>query len=199
MKKTVLLFLCLFCTKNVVSQSLMQTFGASGFSDYYKSKSTVSSGIIYSIRYNMVEKDKLSVSVGVPFSLGGSSEEGEYDGYYYDAASLKNLRFMIDIPLIVNLNFGAASSADTKQLVGGFIGGGIGYHLGPVTKTSIDINGYENSNKTTQSAAGPVLNAGLRVRFGKGDSNYFELRGSFMQSFLKQDAHNYGIQLMFGW
>lgn len=199
MKRIVLLVFCLFSTHIVVSQSFMQTFGINGFMDRYQSKTTISSGLAYTVRYNFMEKEKMSISVGLPMSLGGVAKDGEYGGYYYDASYLKNFRFMIDIPLVVNFNFAGLSTPDNKQLFGGFVGGGIGYHFGPVTKEKIDSYGYLNYDETTQSAAGPVLNGGFRLRFGKNDNNYIEARGSYMKSFLKHDADVIGIQLTFGW
>ena len=106
----------------------------------------------YFPRYNIVEKPKSSLSVGLPLSLGIALADVS-DGEDY------GLAFGFDIPVVMDFNFGfkATSEATDGKKLGGYVGVGFGYNKIVISKTS-------NSNFTGVSY-GPIFRTG--IRFGK--------------------------------
>jgi hypothetical protein len=174
---------------------MMSALGTAIFIDHDRhTNSTLSGGIIFSPRYNFVERKHFSASVGLPLSFGSVDEDNNDDYYYSDYG---RWRFMFDAPLLIELNIGALSTPDNEQRFGGFLGAGMGYHLGPVTKKYKDSEGIEIFDLTTQSSAGPVVSGGFRLNFGKTPFSRFEIRASYMKSYITQQADIYGIHLLY--
>ncbi|RFS22729.1 hypothetical protein DVR12_13120 [Chitinophaga silvatica] len=196
MKKAVLLLLSC-CTYSIASsQHLMYAIGSSYFIDHANhSKGITSSSIAFSPRYNITEHDYYSLSVGLPINIGAvidlRSSEDSYDYNYTD-----KIRMLIDVPVILNFNLGAISSAENTQKVGGFVGAGMAYHLGPVTKIRKGQNGIDDYNPTTQGSAGPVINAGIRLNIRQAGINGLEIKGTYMKSYINQ-TDVYSIQLLY--
>jgi hypothetical protein len=143
-------------------------------------------GLTYSPRIVFIETAQLSVSVGLPLTVG------EGLGGYNDSTGLNDTHtsFMLNVPVIVNLNIGAGSSWLNKGRVGAFVGGGYAYHYS-VTPDKVSFqNELIVVAKGGSRSLGPVANAGLRFRVGKRGQN-MELRFSYFKT--KMDL--YGIQL----
>ena len=178
MKKITLLALVLFASFAGFSQSFMHGIGlnvvvanASG------GQTSVNGGISYSPRFNFIEQDNMSVSVGIPFTVGVS---GSYSADYnsqYGSSSSNTLSVMLNAPVIINLNMGAGSSKTTESRFGYFVGGGFGYHYGTYNVSDI-IDGTDVSTKF--STMGPVGNAGIRFAVGHGTHNV-EVRFQYMK------------------
>lgn len=177
MKKLLLLFGVCLTSTCAWSQSFMHGAGAALFFEKYKGveSSTTSAGFTYSPRFNFVESESMSVSVGIPisFAFAGSGSVNSREGASEDA----KLGILINAPVVVNLNFGAGSSPDNENRVGGFIGGGGGFHWGASTD-QLDQNGnVKNVGGTTFGYTG---NAG--VRFAIGDiGNTIEIKASYFK------------------
>lgn len=213
MKKYVLLAVVCMFSINAFSQSFIHAIGLSGFIDHtsYSPKPNIASfGITYSPRFNLMETPKMAVSLGIPLSIGGSGGSGGSSGdgyyiddqyYYYDdedeGPEVKS-RWMIDVPVIINLNFGALSSNKNANRVGFFVGGGFGYHYGPVNVDHQDRRGNHYIDSTNQNLAGPVGNIGIRIRTGpKYSVNGIEVKGSYMRSVTRKQPDVYGITIMY--
>lgn len=211
MKRTILLAVICLIGLNTFSQSFMHAVGFSVFVDHTSGLRNVTSGAItYSPRYNMMENNRMSVSIGIPMSFGGSGGGGgvQEDGYwiddvyysngYYDTGKPKvKSRWMIDIPLIINLNFGALSTKTNKQTFGFYVGGGFGYHYGPVNLDKVDRYGDHFKDSTMQNSYGPVGNVGLRINFSKRTRQGLDLRFSYMKSVSKKQPEIYGMTAMY--
>ena len=121
--------------------------------------------------------------------------------YYYTGRKkdgpVKKFRSMVDIPLIINFNFGAFSSFDNKKSVGFFAGGGLAYHYGPVNVKYKDVNGGTLTDSITQHSFGPVGNIGMRIGLGKKQNGAIEVKGSFMKSLAKRQPDIYGISVLY--
>ncbi|HTL08000.1 MAG TPA: outer membrane beta-barrel protein [Chitinophagaceae bacterium] len=140
-------------------------------------KAAVNGGVTYSPRFNFIEQPDMSVSIGIPFTVGVS---GSYSASYssqYGSSSSNTLSVMFNAPLLVNLNMGAGASKESESRFGYFVGAGFGYHYGTYNLSDI-INYEETSSKF--STMGPVGNAGVRFAVGSGTHN-IEVRFQFMK------------------
>jgi len=78
--------------------------------------------VIYSPRFNFTITPNSTISAGMPISVA-------FTGFYSD--SVKNnstLRWMLDLPFMLDFNYGAGSSKKNPRKFGFFAGGRIGYH-----------------------------------------------------------------------
>jgi hypothetical protein len=211
MKKFVLLAVACLTGATAFSQSFMHAVGLSVFIDHTpRSGSITSVALTYSPRFNLMENKNMSVSVGIPLSIGGSGGRGgrQGDGYYiddvyyyyddngYEAPEVK-ARWMIDVPVIVNLNFGALSTKHNTSRIGFFVGGGFGYHYGPVNVFNLALRGNNYVDSTNQNLAGPVGNIGMRIRVSKYSNEGIEIKGSYMKSVSRKQPDIYGITVMY--
>ncbi|SFN18008.1 hypothetical protein SAMN05428949_1796 [Chitinophaga sp. YR627] len=134
----------------------------------------------YSPRYNFVEMENASLSVGIPLSVGFSGSYSatynSYDGYYED----NSLGYMINVPLIVNFNFGAGSFKGNKQKFGFFAGGGYALHTGTTDYIAFDDYGSYTDSET-RTTTGPVANAGMRIGLGRRKTHNLEIKTSYMK------------------
>lgn len=178
MKKILFGLLTMLCFAAGNAQSFMHGIGLNVFvANASGGQTAVNGGITYSPRVNFVEGDDMSVSVGIPFTAGVS---GSYSASYnsqYGSSSSNTLSFMLNVPLVVNLNMGAGSTKDAEARFGYFVGAGYGYHHGSYNISDI-INGTETSSNF--NAMGPVGNAGLRFAVGRGSHN-IEVRFQYMK------------------
>ncbi|MEO5684313.1 MAG: hypothetical protein ABIQ88_16850 [Chitinophagaceae bacterium] len=160
------------------SQSFMHGAGLNIFvANASGGQKSVNGGISYSPRFNFIELEDMSVSVGIPFTVGVS---GSYSANYnsqYGSSSSNTLSFMFNAPLIINLNMGAGSSKEAESRFGYFVGAGFGYHHGSYNISDI-IEGSEAATKF--STTGPVGNAGVRFAVGRGSHNV-EVRLQYMK------------------
>lgn len=212
MKKMVLLAIACMVGSHAFSQRFFHSLGFPVFVDHSLSKSIVSFGLTYAIRYNVMETEKMSLSIGMPISYGGSGHgpgkkeewyydsEGNYVSYYTDEEKegpFTKERTMVDIPLVIQFNFGALSTAANKNRLGFFAGGGLGYHYGPVNVKYPDRSGNTYTDSTTQHSVGPMGNIGFRVALGKERTGAIELKLSYMKSVARRTADIYGISLQY--
>ena len=160
------------------SQSFMHGAGLNVFvANASGGQTYVNGSISYCQRFNFIEQEDMSVSVGVPFTVGVS---GSYSANYnsqYGSSSSNTLSFMLNAPVIINLNMGAGSTKEAESRFGYFVGAGFGYHYGTYNISDI-INGDEVGTKF--SAMGPVGNAGVRFAVGSGSHN-IEVRLQYMK------------------
>ncbi|SEW25254.1 hypothetical protein [Chitinophaga arvensicola] len=212
MKKIVLLAIACMVGLHAFPQRFFHSLGFPVFIDRTSSKSVTSVGLTYSIRYNVVERENMSLSLGIPFSFGGSGHSpGKKTDWYYDLdgnmiyyatdedeeGPFTKARAMVDIPLVIQFNFGAFSTGAAKNSMGFFAGGGLGYHYGPVNVTHKDPRNNTFIDSTMQHSVGPMANAGIRIGLGKKKNGAIELKGSYMKSFTRRRADIYGITLLY--
>lgn len=131
--------------------------------------------LTYSPRINFVETNALSVSAGIPFSIGfGTTYYTDY--YSSNGLDVENTTtYVINIPAMVNLNIGAGSSKQTEKRMGVFVGGGFAYQYGRYVLD--EYNGVTNEYpKVKETSIGPAGNIGLRFAVGRHQKT---LRQSF--------------------
>jgi hypothetical protein len=191
MKKLFLVLGLFFIGNSIFSQSFMHGAGLSVFvATASGSNSAVNEGITYSPRFNFIEQDNMSVSVGIPLSVGVSgSYNSRSDGY----GSSNTLSVMFDAPLIVSLNMGCGSTKKTESRFGYFVGAGYGYHYGTYNLSDALI--YEGTS-TKLSAMGPVGNAGIRFGVGSGSHN-IEVRFHYMKGLNDLKPNIFGVGALF--
>lgn len=155
-KLSILLVFCLSC-KALYSQSLMQSVGATISLMSAKASnpnveqhfSLTQINLIYFPRYNFIENNNSSVSIGAPVGVGiglASNDNGNDAG----------LAFSYDLPIVLDYNIGCKSTKDNDENIGGYFGIGFGYY-----RVSISQTRYLNFNGENY---GPILRGGIRVR-----------------------------------
>jgi hypothetical protein len=194
MKKCFLLIGLFFIGHSVFSQSFSHGAGLSIFvATAGGGSSAVNGGFMYAPRFNFIEQDNLSVSAGIPFSIGLS---GSYSSSYnsnYGSSTSNTLSVMADIPLVINLNMGAGSSKENENRFGYFVGAGFGYHYGTYNLSDV-LNGENVSTKF--STTGPVGNAGIRFAVGRGSHN-IEVRFQYMKGLNDTKPNIFGVGSLF--
>jgi hypothetical protein len=178
MKKITVLIVMVFTGIAGFPQSFMHGAGLNVFvANASGGQTAVNGGISYSPRFNFIEQENISISVGIPFTVGVS---GSYSANYnsqYGSSSSNTLSVMLNVPMIINLNMGAGATKETEDRFGYFVGAGFGYHYGTYNISDI-INGDEVGTKF--STIGPVGNAGVRFAVGRGSHNV-EVRLQYMK------------------
>jgi hypothetical protein len=198
MKKCLFVFgLIVFTATAGFSQSFMHGAGLNVFvATAPGGKASVNGGLSYSPRFNFIEQENMSVSVGIPFTVGVS---GSYSADYnsqYGSSSSNTLSVMFNAPLIINLNMGAGSTKTTESRFGYFAGGGFGYHYGTYNISDI-LNQYDDGYTTTKlNTFGPVGNAGVRFAVGRGTHNV-EVRLQYMRGLNDSKANIYSVGAAF--
>lgn len=188
MKKIVASLFVLFALTPAFCQSFMHGVGLSIFLGTARGGDvTVGQGFTYSPRFNFVETDKLSVSVGIPLTLGitGSYSASYGSGGYSESNSLG---LVVNAPVLINLNMGRGSTKENRQKFGYFVGAGFGFHHGDFLVTTL------NSDVITESmnTFGPATNAGMRFGVGRKHKN-IEVRFSFMKGISENRPNLFGI------
>ena len=192
MKKCFFTFgIIVLCTAAGFSQSFMHGAGLNVFvATAPGGKAAVNGGFTYSPRFNFIEDKNMSVSVGIPFTVGVS---GSYSADYnsqYGSSSSNTLSLMLNAPVIINLNMGAGSTKTTESRFGYFVGGGFGYHYGTYNISDILNNDDETVHKL--NTFGPVGNAGIRFGVGRRTHNV-EVRFQYMRGLNDSKANIYGV------
>lgn len=203
MKKLLLLAIAGFFSASAFSQSFQHGVGLGFFIDKIEEEyidPRVNFSVLYNPRFNFVETQSLSVSVGIPITIGfsGSYEAGynSYDGGYEE----NTLGYMFNAPVMLNLNLGGGSSKKSNKLFGGFIGGGYGIY----SSNSTDVYHYdyelgeEYMTSAGGSTFGPAANAG--VRFGVGRLNHkksVEVRLSYFRGTTNYKINVFGLNAGF--
>jgi hypothetical protein len=196
MKRIFLLaFLCLAGVKASQAQHFSHGLGVGifvedGNGSYVKASYTFT----YSPRISFAETDKTSLSVGIPLNIGFS---GADDGIYASNGSYKiedNLRYTINVPLMLNFNIGAGSSPACQERMGFFVGAGYAYNVGT---TDQEVVGTPYHVYETESSTGPAANIGLRIGIGYKKRRNIEIRTSYMRGVTSYKPHVLGINCLF--
>jgi hypothetical protein len=194
MKRLILFVATCIISVNVFSQSFHHGLGVSVFfDDMVPDKITTISAITYNPRFNFHETEKMSVSLGIPLSIGFLGDgSGGYDEITGEQVADDINGFSLDVPLMVNLNLGAGSSGLNKGKVGGFIGAGYTYHY--ASSRDYTKNGSEESIGGT--SFGLTVNGGIRFDIGEPVENV-ELRFSYYRGRNRTRLGMFGMGVIF--
>ena len=196
MKKISVSVVSLFISSIVFCQTFMHGAGVTVLVGSAKGGDvTVAEGLTYSPRFNFLENETLSVSVGIPITVGISAA---YSTTYYGSGDNYNagsIGFVVNAPLMINLNMGRGSTKENESRYGYFVGAGFGYHHGDfVTIQSDGYNDYNTSKSV--NTFGPSANAGFRIGVGSRHRN-IEVRFSYMKGVNEDKPNIFGIGALF--
>ncbi|MBX3242466.1 MAG: hypothetical protein KIT80_04950 [Chitinophagaceae bacterium] len=186
---TVLVFV-LFFHQLVSAQSFMHSVGATISILDGKStdgnNNTISlfqTNLSYFPRYNFVEYDNASVSVGLPLGIGVGIANNMYSDY--------GVAFAYDVPAVLDYNFGYKSTPDNDSRVGGYLGAGFGYYGITVSKSTY--------SDFTARSYGPMIRAGFRFSTPRDRENGHGITvGFFYKKGLESEKFNtYGCNVYF--
>ncbi len=147
--------------QNGFSQEFMHSIGAtiSVLSGTLTSPEETSSftmmqtNFTYFPRYNFIENDNSSFSIGAPVGVG----IGIASNTYGDDAGVA---FAFDVPVVLDYNLGFKSNrSESSNYFGGYFGAGFGYY-------HVSITGSQYSN-FDGSTYGPLVRGGVRIGSGK--------------------------------
>lgn len=158
-------------------------------------KPAIPTVLTYSPRINFVETNSLSVSAGIPFSIGFGTT---YYTNYYSSNELEvenTTTYVINIPAMINLNVGAGSSRQAEKRFGFFVGGGFAYQYGSYVLDEYNAV-REEYEKVKETSVGPAGNIGLRFAVGKHRKN-IEAKFSYMRSLKEDKTSALGIVALF--
>ncbi|MFN8242411.1 MAG: hypothetical protein U0X40_00045 [Ferruginibacter sp.] len=197
MKKLILSVSFLMAASAVFSQSFMHGAGLSFLGSIGGNGFGYGGGLTYSPRFNFVETEKMSVSAGVPLTIGllaniYTTTDATY-GYTYDNTSVG---LIINTPLIINLNMGRGSSKENSDRVGYFVGAGFGYQLGEYLVDETDSTGYYYNGSRSIGTYGPAANAGVRFGVGREHKN-IEVKLSYMKMLNDRKQSQLGLSCLF--
>ncbi len=158
-----LLFVLCVCSSSLFSQHFMQSAGATisaitgtvkipGGSESFGLSQT---NLTYFPRFNFVENEHSSISVGAPIGLGIAIVTNTIGNDV-------GISFAYDLPLVVDYNIGCKSTKDNDRSFGGYVGAGFGYY-----KINISNSEYSNYNGATY---GPMVRGGVRFKLPNWDS-----------------------------
>jgi len=193
MKKLILAIALFFTAGTSFSQSFMHGAGITIMGGYTNGGDfTFAEGFTYSPRFNFLERENLSVSVGIPLSIGISASTDSYD-YYTDTYN-SSIGFVLNVPVMINLNMGRGSTKENRKKFGYFVGGGFGYNHGDFISTA----DYDQTGLTSSSDNnfGPAANGGLRFGVGKKHKN-IELKFSYFKGLNDKKPNIFGIAGLF--
>ena len=187
----------IFTTVTALGQSFMHGAGLTIFVVSPRNGDvSVGEGVTYYPRINFIETEGLSVSAGIPLSVGLTVSTSSYyssNGGYYDEASAG---FIVNAPVIINLNIGRGSTFDNTDKMGYFLGGGFGYHHGDFIITGMDDYGYTYESFESTNVYGPAANAGFRIGVGRQHKN-IEVRFSYMKGLNESKPDIFGGGALF--
>ncbi len=161
LKKILMPAIILLATHQIsFSQEFMHSIGGtiSVLSGTIKSEGETSSfsmmqtNFTYFPRYNFIENENSSLSIGAPVGAG----IGIASNTYGDDAGVS---FAFDLPIVLDYNLGFKSTSETSNYFGGYFGAGFGYY-------HVSITGSQYSN-FDGSTYGPLVRGGVRI----GSSN----------------------------
>ena len=155
-----LLLACL-CTSSSISQRFMQSAGTTISFLYDKNKtnnpsanlSVTPTTFTYFPRYNFVENENSSFSIGTPVGLGVGLATDVYGDNW-------SVSFAYDLGAAFDYNIGCKSTRANPKSFGGYLGAGFSYlHVG------VSNNAFSEFRGNTY---GPLVRGGLRFLFSKG-------------------------------
>lgn len=201
----IIVFLSLFSLSLTfcVSQSFMHGAGVGTFvADVPDAGACAGFAFTYSPRVNFVETEALSVSLGIPVSIGFTLSKTHDTFISFGSSYSYTPHFMLNVPAIINLNVGAGSTKENRKRFGFFVGGGFAYHYGGYSQEDKDYY-YDNFVFNTtryiekySSSFGPSANAGLRFAVGSHRKN-IEARLSYMKAISRSINAVYGAAALF--
>ena len=111
-------------------------FGTSD--DGYNSKVMIYQNMItYYPRFNFVENENSSISIGAPVGVGfGLARTTDYSDV--------GISFSYDLPVALDYNIGCKSTSENEHYFGGYLGMGFGYY-----KVSISKSAYSDFSGAT--------------------------------------------------
>lgn len=192
----VLAVISLSCTHFALAQRFKQGVGtliAVETAAYMDTKANF--GITYSPALFFAEQGNTSFSAGIPVSVGfneGYSSDDYINGYYGSTS----IGWMVDVPVILNFNYGAGARKGGHQRWGFFVGGGYGYHL----STDNYYFNYDNNGDyktTSNSTLGITGNAGFRIGMGRHHRHNLEVKFSYMKGMTDYKPDVYGVNCIF--
>ena len=146
--------------------------------NYYNEKVSFAQSLLqYFIRYNVVEKDNSSISIGAPLGAGIGFAKSTY-------GSDAGIAFGFDVPVVIDYNIGCKSTADNDKGFGCFFGTGFGYSY-----TGIRLS----SNSSNVSSLGPTFRAGIRIGMKDGG---FSIPLSFKLGIGENKVNTYGFAII---
>lgn len=192
-----LLFLC--SSVAGFTQSFMQGAGlfmSGGFTP--ELSITIAGGASYSARFNFYENSRLSLSAGIPLSIGISSNpELSYDYNNATYTDAYKTGLVLDLPLLISVNLGRGSTRLNDKKMGYFLGAGFAYHRADyVSADNYDQLGNTIETSQTYNNTGPAVHAGLRFGVGKKHKN-IEWRLSFFKGLNQPEPTILGMAALF--
>ncbi|MGB0863216.1 MAG: hypothetical protein ACPGXZ_09865 [Saprospiraceae bacterium] len=181
MKNVFLVFSFIFLSSACMHAQTFMHSGGIGFhylsvedETGYNPGASILYGLAYEARLNVKDiSDNMSVSVS---SLPLAGIDLQFQAGVGGTGS-----FIVDIPVMVGLNFGYLATEESEAAIGGTINGGYGFAIGGASGYFSDSGGFIH---------GPVVNAGLR--FNK--KRDFGVSASFMPS-MRADVKGMAIRL----
>lgn len=152
-------------------------------------------GFTYAPRFNFFETKTLSVSVGIPLSIGISA----ITSTTYDQNGITengSIDFVFNAPLIVSLNMGRGSSKGNREKFGYFFGAGFSFYRGNFLTDNYNTNTNSYTNTILTNTFGPAGNAGVRFGVGKTHKN-IEVRLSYMKGINENKPNIFAIAGLF--
>lgn len=152
-------------------------------------------GFTYAPRFNFFETKTLSVSVGIPLSIGISAITSTtyYQNGVYEA---RPVGFVINAPLLVSLNMGRGSSKENRQKFGYFFGAGFSFYHGDFLTDNYNTNTSSYTNSYSSNTYGPAGNAGVRFGVGRKYRN-IEVRLSYMKGVNENKPNIFAVAGLF--
>ncbi len=138
--------------------------------------------LTYFPRYNFIENENSSISVGAPIGVGlavVSNTSGDDAG----------ISFAYDLPVVVDYNMGCKSTKENDKHFGGYVGAGFGYY-----KISISNSEYSNYNGATY---GPMLRGGVRFKLPKWDSEAVTIGMYYKQGIESDKLTTIGFNVLY--
>jgi hypothetical protein len=199
MKKLFLIAAACVASASAFSQSFQHGVGVGIYVDKIESiDARANFAFTYNPRFNFVENESMSVSVGIPLSVGFSgSYEANYNSYGNNYEN-NTLGYMVNVPLMVNVNLGGGSSKLCKKHFGGFFGAGYAYYLTNKEETyGYDENMNEVYKEVGGSTMGPTANIGMRFAVGRHHSKSVEVKMSYFRGTTQYKIDLFGVGAAF--
>jgi len=203
MKHIFILVISLVIATSVSAQHFQHGAGLGVTLDNMVEKNiAVGSVLTYNPRFNFHETENVSVSVGIPLSVGYTQNTYVTDAYYNDERYHieTSYSFLVQAPVMVNFNFGGGSSPLCHKHIGGFVGAGYAFnYFSPRDYYVYDDNDYIIGVDTKGgSSAGPAANAGIRIAIGKTHTKSIEIKLSWYHALGSNNKFNvFGIGAAF--
>jgi hypothetical protein len=131
--------------------------------------------LFYSPRYNFVEIDNMSVSIGSPIGVGLA-----FVSFTNGTEKSSKTAVVFDLPLMLDLNLGGGAVKEKTESFGFFIGAGAAYHRGFFSGNTVNQIGNDFTTIYSFNSVGFAANIGIRypIRFSEG-SKIFSIRVSY--------------------